>query len=757
MKNGFLILLLLLVGQESLAAEDELEAELANIQRCYMHVPPADNSESTALNEQPIVITADKARAKQDDSASFSGGVTVDQGIRHLGAESVEVDSRDSTLKARGDINYKDSMISVEADSLSSELNTYDTQLNNAEYQLHGFNGRGVAETLKVKNKTDVVLTQTTYTACPPGDISWQVSAEKINIDSSGEWAEAHGAVIEIYEVPVFYLPYFTYPISNKRKSGFLFPDVGTSTDNGLDIKAPYYLNISPDYDATITPRVMSRRGVQVQTEFRYLGDNTTGIANAEYLPDDQKMGDDRWMLHWKHEASYARHWRLNTDVTKVGDVNYFNELGSNIQSSTDNQLLQSGQMQYLDSYWEVSMELRDFQVLGGGVEDPYTMLPQLSYKVDYPLGISDLRFTLNSEYTQFENSGEAATTAQRLHVEPGLILPWVWPQGFITSEAKLIQTNYAQDVSEVDKGIYSDSVNRTLPEFRIHGGLNFERSTSIFGEQYTQTLEPQLQYLYIPYKEQNDIGIYDTASLQSDYYGLFRDQRYSGLDRIADANQVTFGLTSRYLNNNAQERFRFSIGQNYYLEQSKVVLDAEESSNELKRSSLVMEFDTNFAGSWSFNTSSELDTHEGVINKTNTAIEYRPEAGKLIQLNHRYLNTDLETPDINQIGSKLSWPLDPNYLLVASYYRDLIQDRSIENYIGVQYDSCCWAVRVIYERYIKTNYESDLYTDASAKFDSGVKLQFELKGFGSVDSIKDSKMLDGSRFKYGQPFYLDD
>lgn len=754
MKKGFFIFLLSLVGTELLAAEDELEAALAKTKQCYMHVPPADNSESSPINEQPIVITAEKARAKQDDIASFSGGVTVDQGNRHLGAEHVEVDSRDSTLKASGDINYKDSMLSVDADSLSSELNSYDTQLNGAEYQLHGFNGRGVAETLKVKNKTDLELTQTTYTACPPGDTSWQVSAGKIEIDSSGEWAEAYDAVIELYEVPVFYLPYFTYPISDKRKSGFLFPDVGSSTDNGVEVKTPYYFNIAPNYDATLTPRVMSRRGVQLQTEFRYLGDKTTGIVNAEYLAHDRKYGDERWMLHWKHEASYARHWRLNTDITDVGDVNYFNELGSNITSSTDNQLLQSGQVQYLERYWEASLEVRNFQVLGGGDEEPYTMLPHLSYLVDYPLGLDNLRFTLNSEFTQFDNSSDTATTAQRLHIEPGLILPWVRPQGFITSEVKLIQTFYKQDVSTVDEGIYDENVSRRIPEFRLHGGLNFDRSTSIFGQQYTQTLEPQLQYLYIHEKDQENIGIYDTSSLQSDYYGLFRDRRFSGLDRIAGANQVTFGLTSRYLNNRVQERFRFSIGQNYYK-----VENEEASPSELKRSSLVMEFDTRFADNWSFNTGSELNTEsEKVeIDKANAAVEYRPEPGKLVQLNYRYINGDIDTPEIDQIGSKLSWPLSQNYLLVTSYYHDLSRHRSIENYVGVQYDSCCWGVRLIYERYIKTNYESDLYTDAQAKFDSGVKLQFELKGFGSVDTIKDSKMLDGSRFKYGQPFYLDD
>lgn len=774
MKMGFWVFLLAMavpylavaeVVEESLnfVAENELDTKeldalVAQSNRCYMHVPQREATELGPIDEQPVIISADKAQAKQDEKASFSGKVSVDQGGRHLGAEVVEVNSQDKRLQALGGINYKDGMVAVKAESLSSDLNSYDSELNKAKYQLYGFNGRGKAENLKIKNRSDVELSETTYTACPPGDNSWQVSAEKIEIDSSSEWAEAYHAVVKIYDVPVFYLPYFTYPISDKRKSGFLFPSVGSSTENGIELKVPYYWNIAPQVDATFTPRLLSKRGSQLQGEFRYLSEGSVGIMNAEYMPHDDKLGEHRWMYHWKHDSNLSRHWRLNTDFTDVGDVNYFNELGSSINSSTENQLLQSAQLQYLQRHWELSMELRNFEVLGGGDEDPYTMLPQVSFNMDVP-AFSDFRFTLDSEFVQFDNSSEELTTAQRFHFEPGLLWPWIKPQGFMIGEAKLIQSYYVQDVSFLDADVYKEHVSRTLPEFRLHGGLNFERQVSMFNSTYTQTLEPQLQYLYIPYKNQDDIGIYDTAILKTDYYGLFRDRSFSGYDRIADANQMTFGLTTRYLNDSAEERFRFSIGQNYYFKQSQLALSAESELKESSSSALLMEFDANFADNWAFNSGVEFSNKEFRVNKGNAVLEWRPEAGKLAQINYRYsyVNTELDEPEIDQIGSKLSWPLSNNYQLVSSYYRDLIKNRSVETFAGIQYDSCCWAVRLIYERYLKTNYESDLYDDAIAKFDSGLKLQFELKGFSSVDTIKDSKMLDGSRFKYGQPFYLSD
>ena len=727
-----------------------------SLPQCRAHIPERVKSgpvDPTA----PFVIAADELQAKHGDKASFRGNVEFSQGPRALKAENTELDEQAQTIKATGNIEFQDNLVSVKSDTFDASLKDHQATLNAAEYQLFEQQGRGEASNLMINDEQNLSLEDASYTACPPDDVTWEIRAEKIDIDSSEQWATTKNATVRLFNVPVMYLPYFSYPIGDQRHSGFLFPSISTSTKNGVDVSTPYYWNIAPNFDATITPRLMTRRGLQLQTEFRYLLGQNNGNLNAEYLADDRLLDRDRYLLHWDHQGQYQRHWRFNTDYTRISDDNYFNDLGDKLGKVDENQLLQTGDVGYHTKNWYTELLVQDFQVLGN-TEQPHTLLPQLSFSGDWDLNWQTLQFGFDSEISNFTHSDSSLYTAQRVHVEPSLSLPYVVPAGFFQADIALMHTYYSQDKgTNFEYDYLARSVNRTLPKVSVQGGLNFDRNTLWFGDNYTQTLEPVIKYLYIPYTNQDDIGIYDTDNLQQDYYGLFRDKRYSGLDRIADANQITLGVHSRFLSPSNQETLRLSLGQIIYFEPSRTTLIPGSEPSDNTSSALAFEADANIQRDWYGHTGFQIDTLERRLNKANAAIEWRPEAQKLVQMNYRYSQaTETMVSDVNQVGTKVAWPITDSVSAVGSYYRDMILDRSIESYLGVQYNSCCWGIRLTYQRGLQSTYVDDSSgVDRVGEFDTSLRLDFEIKGLGGSDTSSQEKMLEGGNFKYGRPFYL--
>jgi len=727
-----------------------------SIPQCRAHIPERIDRGPVDPNA-PYVVKADLVQATQGERASFNGNVEFSQGARVLKAENTVLDEQAQTLEANGKIEFQDNLVSVKSDTFSANLKDNKAKLNSAEYQLFEQQGHGQAKNLTINDQKNVSLEDASYTACPPDDISWEIRAQKIDIDTEREWATTRNATVRLFDVPVLYLPYFSYPIGDQRHSGFLFPSISTSTKNGVDISAPYYWNIAPNFDATITPRLMTRRGVQLQNEFRYLLGQHSGLINADYLPNDDLLDRDRYLLHWEHQGQYQRHWRFNSDYSKISDDNYFNDLGDDLGKLNENQLIQTGSVGYHTKNWYSQVLVQDFQVLGN-TEQPHTLLPQLSFVGDWDLNWHNLQAGFSSELSNFDHSDPSLYTAQRLHLEPSLSLPYVVPAGFFQADFALMHTYYRQDQgNDINYRYLAASTSRTLPKLSLHGGLNFDRDTLWFGENYTQTLEPVIKYLYIPYTNQDDIGLYDTASLQQDYYGLFRDQRYSGLDRIADANQITLGVHSRFLSANNQETLRLSLGQIIYFEPSETTLVPNSDYSSSSSSALAFEMDANIREDWYGHTGLQIDTREGRLNKANAAIEWRPETEKLVQLNYRYsLADETMIGDVNQLGSKVAWPITPTISAVGSYYRDMILDRSIESYLGVQYNACCWGIRLTYQRGLQSTYvDYNSNIDRVGEFDTSVRLDFEIKGLGGSDPSARERMLEGGNFKYGRPFYL--
>lgn len=734
--------------------------------QCLVAPPiPLPSARQPASAEEQVEIRSVSSDAVMNQNATFEGDVQFRQGNRSISADRANMDYKKQQLDAEGNLVFQDSQFTVTADNLSAKIKDNSATLNGAQYWLHGQQVHGNARKLEITKDNNLILSGTDFTTCPPGDSSWLLEAERIKIDSSEEWGEIWNAKMRIADIPVFYVPYMTVPVSDKRKTGFLFPQFSTSTTNGVEIATPWYWNIAPEYDLTLTPHYMSARGLYLQSEFRYLaGDAQAGRVNLEYLGSDRLLenSDDRYLYHWEHRGAIDKHWRVNAAFTDVSDNNYFNDLDSEVARATDNQLSRIGEMSYFENDWNISARVQDIKVLGED-EVPYQVMPQLSFNYRSQDLLNTLEFSFFGEATNFEHKEQDQITATRLHLQPTLSLPIHGPAGSLTSELTLLQTNYWQRNTDLmpDSELNS-SVSRTLPRAKVHGQINLERNTQWLGESYRQTLEPQVQYLYVGYEDQDDIGIYDSARLQDDYYGLFRARRFSGLDRISDANQLTLGLTTRFFDDRNQEQFKFSLGQILYFSENKVSLTEGIAEERPSSSAIAAELDAHLYEDWYFSGALQYDARTRDNKKSEFTLDYRPGGEKLVQFSYRYVpdlvNTNTnEEVGISQAGMRTTWPLTDSLYFVGNWYYDLNESRSVEAYTGFQYESCCWAVRLSYHYRIKTNYDDDFnpVQDNRELFESGVYLNFVIKGLGGSGPMGVSDMLDEGLFNYRKPLYL--
>ena len=734
-------------------------------------------------NDLPVYIEADQAEITQPRSGVYKGNVDVKQGNRHLQSAEVEVQqqgSGDNVQRyafARGGFDYRDNQINLLGDDAKIHLNTKDTDVRNAHYQLVDRQGRGSAESVELRDDYRV-MKNATFTSCLQDDHSWSIYADEMRQHVKEEYAEMWHARFKVQGVPVFYTPYLQLPIGDRRRSGLLIPTLGHGSRDGSFYAQPVYWNIAPNLDATLTPKYMSRRGWQLNSEFRYLTTLGEGQIAGEYLGDDRLKDYDsenrkRHLFYWKHNAAFARDWRLDLNYTKVSDKRYFNDFDSAYGSSTDGYADQTGRIAYYQPNYNIAMFVKQFQIFDEVVIGPYRALPQIDFNY-YQNGLfgNKVDFKLFSQAVRFDNDSAQMPTAWRFHGEPSVNTTLSNRYGSMNLEAKLYATQYQQKKGRSDKAEdVESSVNRILPQLKIDlQSVLASNQTFISG--YTQTLEPRAQYLFRPYKDQSNIGSklnsqylgfgYDSSLLQQDYFSLFNSRRYSGLDRIASANQVTLGGTSRFFDENKEERFNIAVGQTYYLEPSRI---DENRDNQTEGSSSSWAIEAN----WKINDlmrwrgGYQYDPQLGQVSLANTGIEYNPTKNNVVQLNYRYaskeyINQNLTAEanrynqDIKQLGVQVGWELSDHWAIAGRYYQDLALKKPVEQYLGVQYNTCCWSVGVGARRYVtsRQNQKND-----DIFYDHGIGVTFELRGFSHDHKTGIENMMKKGKLPYLQTFSL--
>ena len=713
------------------------------------------------VNEN-FTILSSTSSIKKGEYANFTGGVTLLNQDKSVVADELSVNRTTSTVNASGDIHFQNNGIDIFADSLNINQLQKTTSLTTTSYQLNGSAGHGSAKKINIDGNGETLsFTDSSFTTCYGAVPDWQMHASEINISSDEKSLEAYNARFTLFDIPVLYVPYLTMPIGNDRQSGFLYPTISSSNNSGIEVKTPYYINIASDMDATITPRYMSERGTQLIAEYRYMQDFQSGKVDIEYLNKDKKLtnnDDSRYLARFQHVGTFAERFRAHIDYTTISDDNYLVDLGSSQFNDNDSYLYQVGEIAYFAENWQTTLKLQDFEVLGNH-QRSYKTLPQIEISRQQKLDDFDGIIDIYSELSSFDSADKTKPTAQRYHVEAGLLYPIATPAWFLNSELKVLQTNYRQTNIGNDT-LLEKNVSRTLPKLRLHGGVNFDRDLTLFNSGYSQTLEPQLQYLYIPNKDQSSIGLYDTTNLQDDYNGLFRDKRFSGLDRISQANQYSWGVTSRILDPENQERMRLSLGRIVYLKNETIEQDNILSQNIREdESALATEVYFRINDVWQFTGDIQYNTQTNTTNKSQTNVDYQFSKNQTIQLNHRYTR-NVSGSRLEQISLLSNVNINPNWQLVGRVTQDIQNDRSIESYLGVQYSSCCWGVRLSFHRNINSTIEdldNALNTiDNREAFDSGFKLKFVYNGIsGKQISDNISDMFNSSIFGYKRPYFL--
>ena len=776
-------------------------------------------NDSTPKSEAPTFIGAKASRYQTEEQiASLAGDVVMRQGSMQIEADEAALHQAENRGELNGNVKLRDNGALVVGDHAEVQLDTGEAQVDNAEYVLHKSRIRGNALYAKRAENAIIRLKDGTYTTCEPNSNAWQLKGNNITLNPATGFGTATNVTLRVKDIPVLYTPYIYFPIDDRRQSGFLPPSFATDSDSGFTLVTPYYFNLAPNYDATLYPRYMAKRGLMMEGEFRYLTKTSEGQFGGAYLNDendDRKLQSDydktRYMVNWQHKGGLDSRLATEVDYTDISDPYYFQDLQSDqIGVEKTDWINQQGALTYRGDDYVARLNVQAYELATVADITPYNRMPQITFNGALPYNPGGMEFTYRTEAVRFERdlrkgrylnedggpfnadgtigesridnnvSGLARANGTRLNLEPGVALPMNWSWGFVRPSVKYMYTQYDLDLDSQGKSTlqpgekFSSSQDRGVPISSIDSGLYFDRNTQLFGTNFRQTLEPRLFYLYVPYEDQTDIPVFDTSESTFSYASLFRENRFTGSDRIGDENKLSLGVTSRWIEENGFERQRFSIGQALYLADRKAQLPGidykDRDDAQANVSPYALEYEYRFNRDWRFNSDFNWDPDSRTTRSGSAMFHYQPEdnPNKVVNVGYRYRNDlvrydsatgrwqvgggDYGTPGtpgyvkdyykIQQHDMSVIWPVAPQWSLISRWQFDYNRNRTLEAFGGFEYDNCCWKMRLINRYWV----DYDEYSQAAPeneKGDRGIFLQIVLKGLGGVVGNKVEGFLD--------------
>ena len=719
----------------------------------------------------PIHAEADSARYLIDDRIELEGDVEIIRGNRRLRTDSAQVYEASERAELRGSVRLEEPGLVLLGEGADVELNNESAELDNVTFLLTQAGLRGDASNVTKSDNGDLVISKGSLTRCEPGSNTWRINSRSIVVGEDAVWGTARGATLRVKDVPVLYLPYMRFPVDDSRQSGWLFPDLGYSGQDGLQLAAPYYLNLAPDWDATLTPRLLTKRGLGLEGELRHLNrygdyqlggaflpndDQYNGILDRDDFFDEFPDGDfqkaDRWLLALDHNGGINGEFgRLDTlvDYTAVSDPDYFRDLGTGLSVSSRVELERRAAVQYRSAgrtpaIGEIDAQLwvQRFQRLDELSTDAYQRLPQLDLSYSRRL-LGPVEFNLTTQAASFDRdnddlSGVARIVGERYHVQPELRLPWQWPYAFAELSAGLYYTAY--DLRDVPEG-FEQRPERSVGYASADGGLFFERTVNLFGADLVQTLEPRVFYLYQEREDQDQLPLFDVTPLRFSYSQLFRRNRFSGLDRISDANQVSLGLSTAFASaSSGREFLRASVGQIFFFRDRTVsaaqgLVDDDRHSS----SAIAGELRASLARYWNLGSTVIWDPNDNTVDESFFTLGYRKNNRRIANIGYRQGGPE----QLDQTDLSLLWGLSSRVSLLGRWNYDLRSNRTIEGFAGLEYNDCCWQVRVIARRFIE-NRSAALIEQVES--DKGVFFQFVFKGLAGFGTKIDTLMQRGIR-----------
>lgn len=721
---------------------------------------PAPNREATATSQrrdatppaelpQDIEFEADGLEGTREGELKLNGKVEIRQGERRIHTRDATYNPQDESFQVDQGVEYNDGQVTVRGEGAHIDRQG-GAVFEGAQFELADRNARGSADRIRATTEGTLSLDRVRYTTCPLGNEDWMLTASDIDISQRAGLGIGRGVRLDFKGVPLLYTPFISFPVGNERKSGFLFPTIGTSSRSGYSLEVPWYWNIAENYDATFAPIYYSKRGLKLDTEFRYLNAAGAGQLDVQYLPDDREFGEERSLVHFVDQSDFTQRLRLNIDAANASDDQWFEDFGLGPEGTSVTYLNRSASLTYLDDRWLAILHAQNFQTIDFATENrmpippaqrPYTMLPQMAVRANFPDQPFGLTYGMDFELANFQHNVEGLDTGWRADFAPEIRMPLRGAGVYIEPSASWRYTRYklSEEGADIDNG--HDTFTRSAPVLSVDGGMVFER---LFGsrKQRLSTIEPRFMYLYVPYRNQDDLPVFDTELADLNLVQLFRTNRYVGADRLGDANQLAIGFTSRWLDADTGEQYiAATVGQAYYFDRPRVTLPGE-TIDDPETSDIIAEIDLRAYGNWNIRGGIQWDPGETRSERGQLQLQYRPEYDRVMNLGYRFRRDRLE-----QVDGSVAWPISKQWSVYARMVYSLednaIDDTApvdptlppetvarrdekgvIDQFAGLEYRSCCWRFRVVARRYV---------SDRTGDLDTSVLFQLELNGLSNV------------------------
>ena len=687
--------------------------------------------------DRHLVLTADQAEITQEGLSTLEGTVRLAQGENRIEAQALSFDRQTQRVKLSAESVFRNEDFLIRSREAEFDLANETGTFKQTEFTLVPRSARGAAERIDLSRTGTVNIQDVYYTTCAPGSKAWFLEASEIELDRNEGLGVAKHARLRFGYVPILYAPWFQFPIDDRRRTGLLFPTLGDSDNTGLDVRQPLYLNLAPNYDATLTPRYMSDRGTQLGTETRYLLPQHTGRANFEYLDKDQRTDERRSYFDFGHEGLLNRRLAVEARYREVSDSQYFEDLGSQMDAAAITHLPRSAQLTYAaPAAYTVMARVTDFQTVSTTALvptlEPYRRVPEIRIDAITRKAKWDTRVGVAGQYVRFERT--RPPEGQRLDLNPYVRFHHDHSAWYAASQVDLRYTSYAVTDPVAPQ---AEHPSRTLPQYSVEGGLRFERITTS-GE--LQTLEPKIYYLYVPYREQSQMPLFDTGEPEFDFVQLLARNRFSGEDRLSDANHVATTVTTRVLDPaDGEQRLTASLGQIYRFvapqvgnnERLALAAFGIDPPPDSGGTDLIGEVGYRFFGGFSATTTAQWSQDRNEFVRGGAALRYR-DARRQAGLVYRYREQlPLTTPltSLEQYDLSARSPVFGAVSAIGRWRFSSTDHRSLETLGGLEFETCCWAVRGAWRRY-QFGFDE---VAVEPEYTTGVYLQLELKGLTRI------------------------
>jgi LPS-assembly protein len=680
----------------------------------------------------PTYLSGELADRDSEGTVTLIGSAEAERADQRLQADRIIYRELEGVVEAQGQVRYDEPHLRMFASHGTIWTEQDRGEFHDTRFRFFERHGRGRANTTYLLEPGITQYKKATYTTCADNNNDWKVRASTVTLDENEGKGVAYNARLSLKGIPVLYTPYFSFPIDDRRKTGFLVPSFGSSDNSGIELTVPYYLNLAPNYDATITPRYLEDRGTQFNSEFRYLTSRQNGTINLEYLHDDKITEYNRSRFTVRDDSRFSKHLTTSIDYDRVSDKGYLDDLGDSLSLSSTTHLKRTIQADYATSWWKLGGQLDDYQTVDASISQasqPYQRLPRLTLSAAplyRPLGLES---GLDVEFVRFDH--DQNVTGDRYDLQPSIRLPLRRTAFESIPKLGVRYTNYKlDDPNAADE----QDLSRTTPFFSLDNTVFFERDFDIGSRRYMQTLEPRLYYLYVMSQNQDDLPLFDTSEPTFTYRELFEENRFNGSDRVGEANQLALAVTSRVLDaDTGAELVRASAGQLFYFQNRTVTrTGSTRPEDDNAASDIAGDLQIALSRTWTGKADMVWNPRDTDTERANAQLQYHPGFRKIANLSYRY-----DRDSQNQLDASLLWPLTASWQVIGRYYYDLKDSQQLEWLGGIEYDTCCWGIRLVTREFIDTQ-------DGVEEDNRIYLLQFVLKGLTRFGSDIESVLEDG-------------